>query len=152
MARQCKKKPSFDIRYLPIWYILKFYLPSQLAIFRILRRHQTFCKFCTLHWRNQLSSNYLARTFYCTNVPKIIDKMGSSWASVILQDPREPRKKKSNLLRRPRRGANLETIKLSGCRFTALGCHDRSFRIPANLGSNRTYYGGRGVVCGYQAR
>ena len=30
----------------------------------------------------------------------------------------------------------------------------RSFRIPANLGSNRTYYGygGRGVVCGYQAR
>ena len=40
------------------------------------------------------------------------------WASVI-QDPREPRRKKSNLLRRPRRGANLETIKLSGCRFTA---------------------------------
>ena len=73
------------------------------------------------------------------------------WASVI-QDPREPRRKKSNLLGRPRRGANLETIKLSGCRFTALGCHDRSFRIPANLGSNRTYYGGRGVVCGYQAR
>ena len=33
------------------------------------------------------------------------------WASVI-QDPREPRRKKSNLLRRPRRGANLETIKL----------------------------------------
>ena len=27
----------------------------------------------------------------------------------------------------------------------------RSFRIPANLGSNRTYYGGRGVVCGYRS-
>ena len=72
------------------------------------------------------------------------------WASVI-QDPREPWKQ-SNLLRRPRRGANLETIKLSGRRFTALSCHDRSFGSPANLGSNRTYYGDRGVVCGYQAR